>query len=88
MQLLWWIAAGLVAGWLAGESLKGEGYGRLTDVAMGICGAVVGGLIISSAGFNGLRGGVITTLAAMITAALLTLLAGFANGRTVYARQL
>ncbi len=42
MQLLWWMMVGLVAGWLAGKILKGDGYGPLMDVAMGICGAMAG----------------------------------------------
>jgi len=88
MQILWWMMVGLVAGWLAGKVLKGDGYGPLMDIAMGICGAIVGGLLIASAGFTGYRGTVVTTLVATIGAALVTLLAGFVNGRRMYARQL
>jgi len=39
MQLLWWILVGLVTGWSAGKVMKGNGYGPLVGVAMGICGA-------------------------------------------------
>ena len=88
MQLLWWMMVGLVAGWLAGKILKGDGYGPLMDVAMGICGAVAGGLLIESVGLDSYRGTIVTTLVAMIGAVLLTLLAGFVNGRRLYARQL
>jgi uncharacterized membrane protein YeaQ/YmgE (transglycosylase-associated protein family) len=58
------------------------------DTAMGICGAVVGGMLMQSAGFEGDGGTIITTLVAMIGAVLLTLLAGLVNGRRMYARQL
>jgi uncharacterized membrane protein YeaQ/YmgE (transglycosylase-associated protein family) len=51
MYLVSWIIVGIAAGWLAGKILKGNGYGPLMDIAMGICGAVVGGLLIESAGF-------------------------------------
>ena len=68
--------------------MKGNGYGPLMDIAMGICGAVAGGLLIASAKFTGYRGTVVTTLVAMVGAALLTMLAGFVNGRRIYARQL
>jgi len=79
---------GLVVGWSAGKILKGNGYGPIMDIAMGICGAVVGGMLMRSAGFGGYGGIIITTLVAMLGAVLLTLLAGFVNGRRMYARQL
>jgi hypothetical protein len=41
-----------------------------------------------SAGFSGYRGTIYTTLVAIIGAVLLTLLAGFMNGKRLYARQL
>ena len=79
---------GLAAGWLAGKILKGNGYGPLVDIAMGIGGALAGGFLMRSAGFGGYGGTVLTTLVAMIGAVVLTLLAGFVNGRRLYARQL
>ncbi len=85
MELLWWILVGLVTGWSPGKAMKGNGYGPLIGVAMGISGA--GGLLTKSAGFNGYRGSIAATLAATTGAALLTLLAGFVNGRRMYARQ-
>ena len=88
MYLLWWITVGLVVGWLSGKALKGHGYGPLMDIAMGICGAVASGLVMQSAGVRGHRGTILTVLVAMIGAALLTLVAGFVNGRRLYARQL
>ena len=88
MQLLWWILVGLVTGWSPSKVMKGNGYGPLVGVAMGMCGAVAGGLLIEFAGFNGYRGTIATTLVAMIGAVLVTLLAGFVNGRRMYARQL
>lgn len=88
MYLLSWIIVGLAAGWSAGKILKGNTYGPLMDIAMGVAGAVAAGFIMRSAGFRGYGGMVITTLVAMIGAVLLTLLAGFVNGRRLYARQL
>jgi len=87
MQLLWWMMIGLVSGWLAGKILKGDSYGPFMDIAMGIGGAVTGGMLMRSAGLRG-YGTLITTLVAMIGAVLLTLLAGLVNGRRMYARQL
>ncbi len=88
MYFLSWIIVGLVVGWSAGKILKGNGYGPIMDIAMGICGALVGGMLMRSAGFGGYVGIIITTLVAMLGAVLLTLLAGLVNGRRLYARQL
>jgi uncharacterized membrane protein YeaQ/YmgE (transglycosylase-associated protein family) len=88
MYLPSWIFVGLAVGWLAGKMLKGEAYGPLLDIAMGIGGAVAAGFLMRSAGFSGFRRIAITTLAAMVGAVLLTLMAGFVNGRRLSARQL
>ncbi len=88
MYFLSWIIVGLVAGWSAGKILKGRAYGPFMDIAMGICGAVVGGMLMRSAGFGGYGGTIITTLVAMLGAVLLTLVAGLVNGRRMSARQL
>jgi uncharacterized membrane protein YeaQ/YmgE (transglycosylase-associated protein family) len=88
MQLLWWMMIGLVAGWLAGKILKGDSYGPFMDIVMGIGGAVAGGLVMQSAGIGGFGGTITTTLVAMVGAVVLTLAAGFVNGKRVYARQL
>jgi uncharacterized membrane protein YeaQ/YmgE (transglycosylase-associated protein family) len=83
-----WIVVGLVAGWFGGKILKGNTYGLIMDIGMGICGAVAGGLLMQSAGFTGYKGIILTSLVAMIGAFVVTLLAGFVNGRRMYARQL
>ena len=46
MYFLSWIIVGLVAGWLAGKILKGNGYGPLMDMVIGIGGAVAGGFLM------------------------------------------
>ena len=85
MYFLAWIGIGAVVGWGAGRFFQGNGYGRLMDILMGIGGAVVGGLLTSSAGYEGI---VIRALVAMAGAALLTVLAAYVNGRRVYAARL
>jgi uncharacterized membrane protein YeaQ/YmgE (transglycosylase-associated protein family) len=37
------ILVGLVAGWLAGQIMKGGGYGLIGDIVVGVIGAVIGG---------------------------------------------
>lgn len=88
MHLLLWIFVGLVAGWLTGKSLEGEGYGPSMDIVMGIAGALVGGVVMRSLGFSGYGGTAFATLVAIICAVLLTSLTALSNGRRVYTRQL
>ena len=88
MHLLAWIGIGTVVGWGAGRIFQGNGYGPFMDILMGIGGAVVGGLLTRTARFAGYGGTIITTLVAMISAALVTIVAAYVNGRRVYARQL
>ena len=47
MGILSWIILGLVAGWLAGQFMKGGGYGLIGDIVLGIIGALVGGFLAS-----------------------------------------
>ena len=87
-MFLSWVLVGVVVGWSAGKILKGNGYGPIIDIVMGIGGAVAAGLFMQSAGLGGYMGTIVTTLVAMIGAVLMTLLAGLVNGRRMYARQL
>jgi uncharacterized membrane protein YeaQ/YmgE (transglycosylase-associated protein family) len=52
MYFLSWIIIGLVAGWSTGKILKGNGYGPLMDIVIGIGGAVGGGFLMRSEGFS------------------------------------
>jgi uncharacterized membrane protein YeaQ/YmgE (transglycosylase-associated protein family) len=92
MYLLAWIVVGAVVGWGSGKTFQGNGngygYGPLMDILMGVGGGIVGGFAMSFAGLAGYGGAIITTLVAMVGAALLTVLAAYVNGRRVYARQL
>ena len=45
-HLLTWLLIGLIAGALAGRLVRGRGLGCLLDIAVGLAGAIVGGLII------------------------------------------
>jgi uncharacterized membrane protein YeaQ/YmgE (transglycosylase-associated protein family) len=48
MGIIAWIVLGLIAGWLAGQFMKGGGYGLVGDIVLGIIGAVVGGFLAST----------------------------------------
>ncbi len=48
MGILSWIIVGLIAGWLAGQVIKGGGYGLMGDIVVGVVGGLLGGWIASS----------------------------------------
>jgi uncharacterized membrane protein YeaQ/YmgE (transglycosylase-associated protein family) len=45
--ILAWLLVGLIAGWLAGQFMRGGGFGLVGDIVMGVVGAFVGGLLFS-----------------------------------------
>ncbi|HSS79216.1 MAG TPA: GlsB/YeaQ/YmgE family stress response membrane protein [Thermoanaerobaculia bacterium] len=62
MGFIWFILIGLVAGWLAGQVMKGGGYGVLGDIIVGILGALLGGWLFGILGIwpgGGLLGSLI-----------------------------
>ena len=46
------ILIGAVAGWLAGQVLKGSGFGFITNAILGIIGSFVGNWAFSQLGIN------------------------------------
>jgi uncharacterized membrane protein YeaQ/YmgE (transglycosylase-associated protein family) len=50
MSFVAWIVVGLIAGWLAGQAMKGGGYGVLFDIILGILGGLLGGWIFGMLG--------------------------------------
>lgn len=45
MSILAWLVVGLIAGWLAGQVMKGGGYGLVGDIVVGVVGALLGGFL-------------------------------------------
>ncbi len=45
MNILAWLVVGLIAGWLAGQVMKGGAYGLVGDIIVGILGALIGGFL-------------------------------------------
>lgn len=50
--LLYMVIVGLIAGWLAGQVMKGGGYGVLVDIILGILGGIVGGWVFGLLGLH------------------------------------
>ena len=56
------VIIGAVAGWLAGQFMKGHGFGLLGDIVVGIIGAFLGGWIFSKMGWHTPFGGLAGTI--------------------------
>ena len=78
MGFITWIVVGLIAGWLAGQVMKGGGYGVLVDIILGILGGVVGGWVFGLLGIwpgGGILGAIIVSfVGAVILVAITRLL--------------
>ena len=80
--LLAWLIVGAVAGFLAGQVMKGGGYGLIGDILMGIIGAFVGGFVASLLGFGGTMGIIGTTVVAFIGACIFIAIVRALPGRS------
>ena len=74
-SLILTIILGAVIGWLAGQIMKGKGFGALGNVIIGILGAVFGGYLLGVIGI-GLSGLVGTIIQGVIGAVALLFLIG------------
>jgi uncharacterized membrane protein YeaQ/YmgE (transglycosylase-associated protein family) len=62
MSLIGFLIIGLVAGWLAGQIMKGRGAGLLVNLVVGVIGAYIGGFLFMLIGLSahGFIGSLIT----------------------------
>jgi uncharacterized membrane protein YeaQ/YmgE (transglycosylase-associated protein family) len=77
MSLLWFLIIGILAGWLAGQLMKGGGYGLIGDLVIGVIGAFIGGHLFGALGIfaGGLLGSLITaTVGAVVLIFLVRLI--------------
>lgn len=79
-SIIAWLIIGLIAGALAGRVVEGGGFGCLADTAVGLAGALIGGLILAAVAPNAsldaggvLRDGVVAFIGAVILLAVLRL---------------
>jgi uncharacterized membrane protein YeaQ/YmgE (transglycosylase-associated protein family) len=75
--LLIWLFIGAVAGWLAGQVVRGYGLGLIGNIVVGIIGAFVGGWVFGQLGIaisQGIVGSIIgATVGAIVILLLLQL---------------
>jgi len=60
MHIIWFLLIGLAAGWLAGQIMKGGGFGLAGDLVVGIIGALLGGFLFGMLGMH--AGGLVGNL--------------------------
>ena len=65
-SLIIWLIIGAIAGWLAGQIVKGGGFGLIGDIIVGIVGAFIAGELFPTLGLR-LGGGMLSQI---ITAAI------------------
>ena len=85
MSIIAWIVLGLIAGWLAGQIMRGGGYGVVGDIVLGVLGALIGGWITGAVlgrdmvnGFN-----IETLIVAVVGAIILIAISRLFTGRRV-----
>jgi uncharacterized membrane protein YeaQ/YmgE (transglycosylase-associated protein family) len=78
MQFVWFILIGLIAGWLAGQIMKGGGFGVIGDIVVGVVGALLGGYLFGALGISaggGMLGSIIVaTIGAVVLIFILRLI--------------
>lgn len=86
MVTVWGVVAflviGALAGWLAGEVVRGYGFGLLGNIVVGVVGALLGGILFDAAGIGGEGGFLWTLFVAFIGAVVLLFIAGLVGRAT------
>ena len=73
--MIYSIVVGLVAGWLAGQVMKGGGYGVLMDIVLGLLGGMIGGWVFGSLGIwpaSGIVGSILVSFVGAVILVALT----------------
>ena len=78
MDIVVFLLIGVVAGWLAGVLVKGSSFGLVSDLVVGVLGALIGGALFQRLGISaggGLLGAIIVaTVGAVILIVILRLI--------------
>jgi uncharacterized membrane protein YeaQ/YmgE (transglycosylase-associated protein family) len=71
------LIVGAIAGWLAGQIVRGFGFGLLWNIVIGIVGAFIGVWLLTQLGFVPFSGFVGSIVNAVIGAVVLLVIVGF-----------
>ena len=76
-SIIVWLIVGAIAGWAAGQIMKGYGFGLVGNIIVGIIGAVIAGWLLPMVGIV-IGGGIIAAIVnAIIGAVILLFVIGF-----------
>ena len=75
--LIIWLVIGAVAGWLAGQIMRGYGFGLVGNIVVGIVGAFIAGWLLPRIGFVLIGGIAAEIINAVIGAVILLAVIGF-----------
>ena len=82
MGLISWAIVGLLAAWIAGMVTGQRGRGCITNIAVGVIGAFIGGALARAAGYEGIRHfGIRSVLLAALGATVFLAVLGAIEGR-------
>jgi uncharacterized membrane protein YeaQ/YmgE (transglycosylase-associated protein family) len=70
--LIIWLVIGAIAGWAAGQIMKGYGFGLVGNIVVGILGAVIAGWLLPQIGFS-IGGGIVASIVNAIIGAVILL---------------
>lgn len=88
MELLWFVIIGVIAGWLAGRFMRGNGFGLVGDAIVGIIGAFIGGYLFRTLGIEiggGLVGSIVVAfLGAVVLLFVVRLFTSRRSGRRLW----
>ena len=73
--MIYSIIVGLIAGWLAGQVMKGGGYGVLMDILLGLVGGLIGGWLFGVLGIwpgGGIIGAILVAFVGAVVLVALT----------------
>lgn len=79
MSILIWLILGAIAGWAAGQLMKGSGLGLVGNIVVGIVGSFLGGWLAGQLGISGSETGglsIASIITAIVGASLLLFIIG------------
>jgi uncharacterized membrane protein YeaQ/YmgE (transglycosylase-associated protein family) len=74
-MMIYSILVGLIAGWLAGQVMRGGGYGILIDILLGLVGGIIGGWLFGALGIfpgGGIVGSIIVSFVGAVILVAIT----------------
>jgi uncharacterized membrane protein YeaQ/YmgE (transglycosylase-associated protein family) len=85
VQYIYWLAIGIVVGWITGKRIRGHGRRIWISIFMGILGAFMAGLAMRGMGYTSPESEIYSSVAVVLGAAFMTVFVGILTGRGRFA---